>query len=91
MKILTILAACAVVAGCTKPAETTAQAGADGGFTVERLFTHEGCTAYRFKDGGTRVYYTKCGVDSDTSYSRQQSCGKGCTTTRRIKSRTNIS
>jgi hypothetical protein len=29
------------------------------GYQVDTLFTHEGCTVYRFRDGGQR-YFTNC-------------------------------
>ncbi len=46
-----------------------------GDFQVERLFTHEGCTSYRYYDGGRYIHYTTCGVTSTSTYS----CGKNCT------------
>ena len=77
MKIMLTLAALAMVAGCDKPAESAAHTGV--GFTVERLFTHEGCTVFRFKDGGSR-YFTRCdGVAAQSTTTWQESCGKGCT------------
>lgn len=44
---------------------------------VSTLFTHEGCTVYRFVDGGRNVYYTNCSGEASTNYN----CGKGCTKT----------
>lgn len=64
--------------GCAKPAqESSATANAE--FRVDKLFTHEGCTAYRFIDAGRYVYYTVCdrGDTLQTEYS--ESCGKNCT------------
>lgn len=72
MKLLIALAVVAL-AGCTKPAETTTAVGKD--FVVETLFTHEGCTVYRFTDGGSNRYFTNC--SGSTSWNR--SCGKNCT------------
>ena len=46
------------ITGCTKDPERVNTAGA-GGFQVNTLFTHEGCTVYRFYDART-VYYVKC-------------------------------
>lgn len=63
------------VAACAKPAEQTKTVG--NGFNVERLFTHEGCTVYRFDDGGRNRYYTKCDTQSNVSWSEY--CGKSCT------------
>lgn len=66
-----IILAMALLAGCGKPAETSTAVGAE--FVVDKLFTHEGCTVYRFSDGGNARYYTNCG---STAWTRQ--CGKGC-------------
>lgn len=68
--------------GCAKPAqESSATANAD--FRVDKLFTHEGCTAYRFHDAGEYVYYTVCdrGQITSTIRQNQESCGKNCTST----------
>ena len=72
MKTLLAVLALTVFAGCSKPAETSTAVGVE--FTVDKLFTHEGCTVYRFYDGGTR-YFTNC--QGSTSWTEQ--CGKGCT------------
>jgi len=40
----------ATLAGCQGEAESTTRAGAD--FKVDRLFQVDGCTVYRFHDGG---------------------------------------
>ena len=77
-KIMLSLAALALVAGCDKPAESVVRTGA--GFTVERLFTHEGCTVFRFEDGGSSRYFTRCdGVTAQSTTTWQESCGKNCT------------
>lgn len=70
--ILALIAALALV-GCAKPAETSTAAGVD--FVVDKLFTHEDCTVYRFYDGGSARYFTNC--SGSTSW--KESCGKGCT------------
>ena len=76
-KIMLSLAALAMVAGCEKPAESVAHTGA--GFTVERLFTHDGCTVYRFSDSSKR-YFTRCdGIAAQSTTTWQESCGKNCT------------
>ena len=76
-KIMLSLAALAMVAGCEKPAESVAHTGA--GFTVERLFTHDGCTVYRFSDSYKR-YFTRCdGIAAQSTTTWQESCGKSCT------------
>jgi hypothetical protein len=43
---------------------------------VEKLFTHEGCTVFRFKDGGFH-YYVRC-EGNGTSAATLGGCGKGC-------------
>ena len=77
-KIMLSLAALAMVAGCEKPAEAVAHTGV--GFTVERLFTHEGCAVFRFEDGGRNRYFTRCdGIAAQSTTTWQESCGKSCT------------
>jgi outer membrane biogenesis lipoprotein LolB len=70
--VLTILAI-TLLAACSKPAETSTAVGTE--FVVDKLFTHEGCTVYRFSDGGNKRYYTNC--QGSTSW--QEQCGKNCT------------
>ena len=78
MLSLAALAVLAMVAGCDKPAESVVRTGAE--FTVERLFTHEGCTVFRFKDGGRNRYFTRCdGIAAQSTTTWQESCGKNCT------------
>ena len=77
-KIMLSLAALALVAGCEKPAEAVAHTGV--GFTVERLFTHAGCTVFRFEDGGSNRYFTRCdGIAAQATTTWQESCGRNCT------------
>lgn len=47
-----------VLSGCSKPAESTTRVGND--FEVGKLFTVDGCTVYRFEDGGRSHYFTNC-------------------------------
>ena len=54
-----------VLSGCEgAPPETTTHAGM--GYEVSKLFTHEGCSVYRFSDYGNARYYTNC--SGSTSY-----------------------
>ena len=79
-KIMLSLAVLAMtmVAGCEKPAEAVAHAGEN--FTVVRLFTHEGCTVFRFMDGNRRRYFARCdGIAAQSTTTWQESCGKNCT------------
>lgn len=70
-----ILAAC-FLAACTKQAETSSATG-NTEFVVDKLFTHEGCTAYRFNDAGTYRYYVNC-RQGQTQTSWTGNCGKNC-------------
>jgi hypothetical protein len=58
MKTIMIMIAALTLIGCTKPAETSVAVGRE--FVVETLFTHEGCTVYRFVDAGYHRYFTNC-------------------------------
>lgn len=59
MKRLLLIAALLTLAGCkdSRP-ESTATVG--NGAEVARLFTHDGCTVYRFYDRGHYRYFTNC-------------------------------
>jgi hypothetical protein len=70
-----------VLAGCSRPAEhhdTTSNPEIE----IEELFTHHGCTVYRFYDSPVPLaspqYYVDCGPGS-ASVVYRRSCGKGCT------------
>jgi hypothetical protein len=69
-KLLIIIGALSLVA-CEKAPEATVK---QGEFVVERLFTNEGCTAYRFNDAGHFVYYTNCSGSTQSTVVKQ--CGK---------------
>lgn len=66
MKKLFMLAAMLALIGCEKASEVQVQSGE---FNVERLFTVDGCTAYRFRDSGRAVYYTNCQGSTQSTYS----------------------
>lgn len=65
MKCMTIIAAMVALTGCKKASEVQIQSGE---FNVERLFTVDGCTAYRFLDNGRTVYYTNCHGSTQSEY-----------------------
>lgn len=45
---------------------------------VEKLFTKDGCTVYRFLDG-RRVYYVTCNSSEQPQIANwSESCGKNC-------------
>lgn len=76
MRALILVAIAVALAGCY--AEPTARTGTDNpDVPVETLFTHDGCTMYRFYDGGRHVHFAKCGSTASTS--ERVSCGKNCT------------
>jgi len=80
---MTRLALClllmAALAGC-REATPPATSSVNSGFNVEKLFSTEGCSVYRFIDGGYRRYFTNC--SGSTSWS--QDCGKGCPSAQEI-------
>lgn len=58
--LVVLLAACA-----DPPApESTATAG---DYAVDKLFVHDGCAVYRFRDKGEPRYFVKCDRGSDTT------------------------
>ena len=67
------LAACAQE-GTGVPVDDTV---GDASFNVQKLFTTEGCTVYRFHDSGRNHYFTNC---TSTTTTQTESCGKNCTT-----------
>lgn len=75
MKFTLILATCIALTGCYKQAETKTQKQNE--IVVEKLFTHEGCTVYRFTDYYQR-YFTKCENALKSEIGSMQHCGKGC-------------
>ena len=74
---MTRLALCllllATLAGCREPDKPAATVVA-GTYKVDKLFTVDGCTVYRFLDGGRDRYFTNCSGSASWS----QDCGKGC-------------
>ncbi len=73
MKLIAALLAAALVASCGGKPEESRAVGVD--FQVDKLFTVDGCTVYRFTDGGYYRYFTNCAG----SVSWRESCGKHCT------------
>lgn len=74
-KYIIILTSVVVLLGCEKPAESSASAGVE--FRIDRLFTHDGCTLYRFSDAGAR-YFASCDGAYSAEVSWHESCGNGC-------------
>lgn len=69
--LLTVLA----LAGCAKEGVGGVQQTDNREFQLDKLFTHEGCTVYRFMDAGYYRYWTDCRGKVETHHS----CGKACT------------
>ena len=75
--IFYVMIAALAVAGCSKAPEYSSPAGRE--FVVDTLFTHEGCTMYRFSDGGYPRYFAKCDGDSVMAQTEwREGCGKNC-------------
>ena len=72
MKYVLLVAAAVLLTACNRDPESTQSVGL--GFKVETLFTVDGCTVYRFADGGYK-YFTNC--RGNTQW--QENCGKACT------------
>lgn len=66
----------ATLTGCVQE-PLTSTATNNQKFQVDELFTHDGVTIYRFRDGGNPVYFGSKNGDSYTS--RTENCGKACT------------
>lgn len=48
---------------------------------VDELFTHAGCTVYRFVDNNRYHYFAKCAGSTSTETTRVEHCGRGCVNT----------
>lgn len=71
MKHLVLLMIIISLIACGRRAEEQTKSGS---FNVERLFTIDGCTVYRFDDY-QKVYFTNCNGSTEW----RTSCGKNCT------------
>lgn len=54
-----LLLVLAALAGCEPGPQPIAASQTSNGYNVEKLFTHDGCTVYRFEDGRSR-YFVRC-------------------------------
>lgn len=66
--------------GCTKHPEKV-ESSTNPNVAVATLFTHDGCTVYRFEDGGRDHYFARCGEKAETISPKTTSCGKSCIST----------
>ena len=87
-KILLAMALGLTLASCAQPGTGVPVQGVAGGasFNVQKLFTTDGCTVYRFYDNGNSHYFTNC---TATVSQHTESCGKNCTTTESMEIPTN--
>lgn len=67
--------------GCAKDPEKV-ELSTNPKVAVATLFTHDGCTVYRFEDVGRDHYFARCGDKAETISPKTTSCGKGCVSTR---------
>lgn len=80
-KTLSIFLALFLLSACVKREEGEAVT-TNSNFKLERLFTHDGCTVYRFYDARYR-YFTDC----RGSVSWSESCGKNCTSDQDVETK----
>lgn len=76
---LSFLIALLCLCGCEKAPEAVYRTS-NPEVRVERLFTEDGCTVYRFEDSGRNHYFAKCeaGKKVTTISQHGESCGKNC-------------
>lgn len=81
MKTRSVLVCFSIVllTGCIEDPVAT-DATDNAAMTVDRLFTHDGCSVYRFWDAGHLHYYTDCSGGTDAGHSETQSTGKSAYT-----------
>jgi hypothetical protein len=74
--------------GCTTKDPEKVERSTNPSVAVATLFTHAGCTVYRFEDGGRNHYFARCGDKAETISPKTESCGKSCFSTRNENIRT---
>lgn len=79
-KLIGALILAMLVVSCAKDPEQVNRTE-NPNFEVDTLFTHSGCTIYRFNDAGHYHYFAKCRGTAETISEKSESCGKGCVTT----------
>ena len=65
------------LAACSKTPDKT-EHSTNPKIAVDTLFSHDGCTMYRFEDGGRDHYFARCGNSVDVSSTYTTPCGKNC-------------
>lgn len=79
MRCAIMLAAAFALSACARPVSESDKARVENGFQVAKLFTHDGCTVYRFYDEGRSRYYVNC--NGATLADHTVYCGKSCLST----------
>ena len=70
------IALAVILSGCNAEPVSVAQTD-NAEIRVARLFDHDGCTVYRFHDGGRDRYFVKCAEGNDRAESDDtEPCGK---------------
>lgn len=77
--LLLALVASLTLIGCESRQSERSTAVGSGGYQVDTLFHHEGCTIYRFTDNLRSRYYSRCDGVQSSGVEWPESCGKNCT------------
>lgn len=73
-----VLVAAVALGGCMTPPVASAQTDNEQ-VAVDTLFTHDGCTMYRFRADYRYHYYARCsGSQPEVQTMSPVSCGKNC-------------
>lgn len=78
--IITIILASLVLTGCKLPEEPERIKTDNPNFTVEKLFTVDGITVYRFNDNTHKIYFTN--KTGSVQYEYRRRAGKASSTVR---------
>jgi len=78
-KRLAGLALAALLGGCENT-PVASMPSSNASITVDKLFSNDGCTVYRFHDAGEQHYYVRCDGRSTLGVieGHSRTCGKGC-------------
>ncbi|USV41009.1 DUF4884 domain-containing protein [Xanthomonas phage BUDD] len=72
------------LSGCEDRKTPESAAWTGNGIEVQKLFTNEGCTVFKFLDEYRYRYYVVCGKGTNQQVIDQQNCGKSCEETSTI-------
>jgi hypothetical protein len=64
----------ALLTGCAPPIASQSTTTVGNGYELEKLFSQDGCTVYRFYDHSYYRYWTSC----PGNISAHGTCGKSC-------------